>query len=238
MHDAGQFLGCVELQPRDDAKAVAQRVGQHAGAGGGAYQGEGLQVEFDGACGGAFADHDVDLKVLQRGVEDFFHHGAQAVDLVDEKNVVLFQVGEDGGEVFGFFQHRPRGLPQVHAEFVGDDVGEGGFAQAGWAKQQHMVHGLGAFFGRANEDLQLLAHLGLADILGEALGPQRAFNRFFIRRCRRRSHDAPRGLEVVGLNGHGCIIARRARDAACLECAPCKPSAVTFSAGPSLRSSR
>jgi hypothetical protein len=39
----------VELQPRDDAEAVAQRVGQHAGAGGGADQREGRQVELDRA---------------------------------------------------------------------------------------------------------------------------------------------------------------------------------------------
>ncbi len=42
--DAAEVVGVVELQPRNDAEAVAQRIGQHAGAGGGADQGERLQV--------------------------------------------------------------------------------------------------------------------------------------------------------------------------------------------------
>ncbi len=39
----------VEDQPQRDAEAVAQRRGQQAGAGGGADQGEGRQVDADGA---------------------------------------------------------------------------------------------------------------------------------------------------------------------------------------------
>jgi hypothetical protein len=76
-HDQAEFFRRVELQPGDDAEAVAQRVGQHAGARGGADQGEGRQVELDRARRGAFADHDVDLEILQRRVEDFLDHGAR-----------------------------------------------------------------------------------------------------------------------------------------------------------------
>ena len=49
LDDARQLLGRVELQPRDDAEAVAQRIGQHAGARGRAHQREGLQVQLDRA---------------------------------------------------------------------------------------------------------------------------------------------------------------------------------------------
>jgi hypothetical protein len=77
LDDAGQLFGRIKLQPRHDAKAVAQRVGQHARAGGGAHQGEGLQIELDAARRRAFADHDVDLVVLQRGVKNFFDHRAR-----------------------------------------------------------------------------------------------------------------------------------------------------------------
>ena len=95
VHDARQLVGRVELQPRDDAEAVAQRVGQHAGARGRADQREGLQVELDRARRRAFADHDVDLVVLQRRVEDLLDHRRQAVDLVDEEHVVALEVGQD-----------------------------------------------------------------------------------------------------------------------------------------------
>ena len=63
--------GVIELEAGDDAEAVAQRVGQHAGAGRRADQRERRQVKLDRARGRTFADHDVDLEILQRRVEDF-----------------------------------------------------------------------------------------------------------------------------------------------------------------------
>jgi hypothetical protein len=140
--------GGVELQPGDDAEAVAQRIGQHAGARGGADQREGRQVELDRARRRAFADHDVDLEVLQRRVEDFLDHRAQAVDLVDEQHVVRFEVGQQRGQVAGALQHRAGGLAQIDAHLGGDDVRQGGLAQARRAEQQHVVERLAALARR------------------------------------------------------------------------------------------
>ena len=214
--DARQFLGRVELQPRDDAEAVAQRVGQHAGARGRADQREGLQVELDRARGRALADHDVDLVVLQRRVEDLLDHRAQAVDLVDEEHVVALQVGQDRRQVLGLFQHRARGAAQVDAQLVGDDVAQRRLAQPRRAEQQHMVQRLGALLGRADEDLQLLARLGLAHVVGQALRAQRALDGLFVGRRGRGAEHAARRFEAVGLDGHGAIIGtsdqRRAGD--------------------------
>ena len=46
---------------------------------------------------------------------------------------------------------------------------QGRLAQAGRAEQQHVVQRLVAFFGRADEDFQLLTHLLLAHVLVEQL---------------------------------------------------------------------
>jgi hypothetical protein len=119
----GQVLRRVELQALDDAEAVAQGRGQQAGAGGGAHQGEGRQVELDGARRRALADHDVELVILHGRVEDLLHHRAEAVDLVDEEDIPRLQVGEQGGQVAGLLQHRARGLAQADGHLVGDDVG-------------------------------------------------------------------------------------------------------------------
>jgi DNA polymerase III delta prime subunit len=202
-HDALQLGRGVELQPRDDAEAVAQRVGQHAGARGGAHQGEGLQIQLDAARRRAFADHDVDLVVLQRRVEDFLDDGREPVDLVDEQHIVRFEVGQQRRQVLGFFQHRTAGLAQVHAQLLRDDVTQRGLAQAGRAEQQHMVQRLGAFPGGANEDFQLLAHLLLAHVLVQQLGPQGALDRLFLGRIGGGGHHARRGGKVVGLDAHG-----------------------------------
>ena len=72
--DAGEFLRRIELQALDDAEAVAQWRGQQAGAGGGADQGERWQVELDRTRGRALADHDVDLVILHRRIEDFLDY--------------------------------------------------------------------------------------------------------------------------------------------------------------------
>src|SRR3546814_21045363 len=63
--DAGQIAGVVELEPGDDAETVAQGVGQHAGARGGANKGKGLKVDFDAARRRPFTDENVDLIVFQ-----------------------------------------------------------------------------------------------------------------------------------------------------------------------------
>ena len=210
----------VKLQPRHDAKAVAQRVGQHAGARGRAHQREGLQIQLDRARRRAFANHDVDLVVLQRGVEDLFHHRRESVDLVDEQHIVFFEVGQQRRQVFGLFQHRAAGLAQIDAQLVGNDVAQRGLAQARRAEQQHMVQRLVALARRADKNLQLLAHLGLAHVVVQQLGPQRPLHRLFAARQRRGRDHARRvqsgrgsaggsgGLrrawrKIVGLNGHG-----------------------------------
>ena len=38
-------------------------------------------------------------KVLERGIEHLLHHAVETVDLVDEQDVALLEVGEDGGQV-------------------------------------------------------------------------------------------------------------------------------------------
>jgi hypothetical protein len=127
------------------------------------------------------------------------------VDLVDEQDVVLLQVGQQRRQVLGFFQHRPAGLAQVDAELVRDDVAQRGLAQPRRAEQQHVVQRLVALAGGADEDLQLLAHLDLAHVLVEQLGPQRALDGLLLRGHGRGGDHAlgRRGQEIVGLDAHG-----------------------------------
>ncbi len=194
VHDARELLGRVELQARHDPEAVAQRVGEHARAGRGAHQREGRQVELHRARAGALADHDVDLVVLERGIEDLLDHGREAVDLVDEEDVVGLEVGEDRGEVAGALEHRARGLLQVHAHLARDDVGERGLAEARRPEEQHVVERFLAVPRRGDEDLELLADLRLPHVFGELARAQRPFLALLHRRG-----GAP-GDEAVGFD--------------------------------------
>lgn len=126
--DPAEFVVGVELEAEEDAEARAQRGGQEAGSGGGRDEGEGVDAHDVGAGRGAGADHDVELVVLERGVEFFFHDGLEAVDLVEEEDLFGAEVGEDGGHVSLDLQGGAGGLLEGYVEFVGDDGGEGGFA--------------------------------------------------------------------------------------------------------------
>ena len=91
--------GRIEFEARHDAEAVAQRIGQHARARGGTDQRERRQIEFHRARGRTLADHDVDLEIFQRGIEDFLDHRRQPMDLVDEQDVVGFEIGQQRREI-------------------------------------------------------------------------------------------------------------------------------------------
>ena len=73
--------------------------GQQSGARGRADQRELLQRHLHRARAGALADHDVELVVLHRGIEDLLDRRRHPVNLVDEQDLVLLQVGEHAGEV-------------------------------------------------------------------------------------------------------------------------------------------
>ena len=72
LDDGPQVVGFVVVQPRHQAESVTQRSGDQTGPGRGADQAEPGQVESDGPCGGALAEHDVELEVLHRRVEHLF----------------------------------------------------------------------------------------------------------------------------------------------------------------------
>ena len=65
-------------------------------------------------------------------------------------------------------------MAQVHAQLLRNDMAKRGFAQTRRAKQQHMIERFLAFFGSADKNFQLLAHLLLADIIVQQFGAQGA----------------------------------------------------------------
>jgi hypothetical protein len=151
----------------DDAEAGAQRPGQQAGARRRPDQGEFLQRHLHRPRARPLADEDVELVVLHRRIEDLLDHRRQAVDLVDEEDLVLLQVGEHGGEVARLLDHRPGGRAHRHAELVADHVGERRLAEAGRAVEQDVIERLGAASRGGDRHLQVVADAILADVVVE-----------------------------------------------------------------------
>src|SRR4029078_7248295 len=88
--------------------------------GGVADEREFLKRHLHRAGARALPDHDVELVILERRIEDFLDRRRHAMNFVDEETFVLRQVGENGGEVAWFFQDRSRGRANRRAEFVAD----------------------------------------------------------------------------------------------------------------------
>ena len=145
---------------------------------------------------GPGADDDVELIVLERGVEFFFEDGLEAVDLVEEEDLFGLEVGEDGGQVALDLQGGAGGLLEADVELVGDDGGEGGFAEAGRAEEEDVVEGFAAGFGGFEGDGKLLLGFGLADEFGEAFGAELELDGIIV-------VDAGGGDEAVGLGAAG-----------------------------------
>ncbi len=159
--------------------------------------------------------------VLERRVEDLLDHRAQAVDLVDEEDVVGLEVGEDRGEVAGALEHRAGGLAQVHAHLARDDVRERRLAEPRRAEEERVVEGFLAVAGGGDEDLELLADLGLADVFGELAWAKRALLALFLRRGR------PSGDQAVGFDHDlaSCFRAWRMASASCRSPGSCLTAA-------------
>jgi glycerol-3-phosphate dehydrogenase len=107
--DLLQLLDRVEIEPDRDAETVAQRIGEQAEPRRRADQRELRQLDLHRARRRDLADDQVELEILHRRIEHLLHGRAEAVDLVDEQHVALFQIGEQRREVAGLGDHRAGG---------------------------------------------------------------------------------------------------------------------------------
>ena len=163
----------IEIEPDRDAEAVAQRIGEQPRARGGADQRERRQIDLDRTRRRPLADDQVELKILHRRIEDLLDRRIEPVDLVDEEDVALFQIGEQRREVAGLGDHRPGGGAEVDAKLARHDLRQRGLAEPGRADEQHVVERFLALARRLDEDAKIGARLLLADEFGEPLRTQR-----------------------------------------------------------------
>jgi hypothetical protein len=87
-------------------------------------------------------------------------------------------------------------------------VRQRGLAEARRTEQENVIERVAALPGRFDEDRQLLANLRLADVIGQASGPQRALDRFFLGGFRL-GRDQPvhrNAAKVVGLDHRGDLL--------------------------------
>ena len=95
------------------------------------------------------------------------------MDLVDEQDVAVLEVGQQRGEVAGLGDHRAGRGAEADAHLAREDAGQRRLAEPRRAVEQHMVERLAAALRGVDEHPQILARRLLADELVEALGPKR-----------------------------------------------------------------
>ena len=117
------------------------------------------------------------------------------MDLVDEQDVAILEIGEECSKVARLGDHRPRGGAEADAHLAREDASDRRFAETRWAVEQHMIERLAAALRRVDEHAQILARALLADELVEALRPQR--------RVRILRGALGRG-NAGGISGHQC----------------------------------
>ena len=166
-HDVLELVDLVEIEPDRNAEAVAERRRQQPEARRRADQREGREADLDRARRRPLADDQVELEILERRIEDFLDRRRQPVDLVDEQDVALFEVGEQRGEVAGPGDHRAGGGAEIDAELARDDLRQRRLAEAGRPDEQHVVERLLARPRRLDEHLEVGARLRLTDEFGE-----------------------------------------------------------------------
>ena len=106
LDDTGEDVGIVIFEVTIDAETGTEGRGEQTGTGGSTDEGEMVQVYLDRTCGRTLIDHDIDTVILHGRVQVFFHHRAQPMDLIDEKDIVGFERGKETGQVTGFIEYR------------------------------------------------------------------------------------------------------------------------------------
>ena len=154
-------------------KSVAQRRREQTRPGRGPHQGEFGEIDLHRAGTGAGADHEIELKILHRRIEDFLDRGVQPVDFVDEQHVAVFERGQLRGEIAAFGDHRAGGRAEIHPQFARDNLRQRRLAEAGRADEQHMVERIAPRLGGLDKDLEIFARHLLAGEIGKRQRPQR-----------------------------------------------------------------
>ena len=121
---------------------------------------------------GAAPDHEVELPVLHRGVEDLLDGRRHPVDLVDEEDVSGREIRQKRGEVARLLEDGTRRDADLGAHLAGDDVRERRLPEPGRPREKDVVERLAPPARRLEEDAELLLELRLPDEVRQRARPQ------------------------------------------------------------------
>ena len=129
----------------------------------------------------ALANHKIDAEVFHGRVKNFLESGEQAMNFVEEEEIVAFHGRENGGEVAFFLEQRTGTDFYGDAHLVGENLGEGGLAEPRGTVEQDVIESFAAGAGSLDGDLEIFFNARLTDVVGEMLRADARFEaRIFI----------------------------------------------------------
>ena len=182
-NDRAQLCGGIKIKPHRNAEAIEQGFCQQAGTGGRADQGEPRQLDLDRARRWPLPDHDVEAIILHRRIEHLFHSRGQTMDLINEENIICFQIGQQRGKVAGLGNHRPGGGAKINPQLIGHNLRQRCFAKPGRAVKQDMVKRFFAGLRRLDKDPQIILRQPLANKVIKTFRTQRHISVFGLARA-------------------------------------------------------
>src|SRR5262245_42745507 len=162
------------------AEAPAQRRGDQSGPRRRADQREFGQIEFHRTRRRPLPDHQIELEILHRWIQNLFNRRMKAMNLVNEEDVTFFKIGEQCGQIARLFDHRPGRGFDLRAHLAGYDLSERRFAQARRPVEQHVIQRFVARKSGFDEDAQVVLDLLLADVFAQDLWAQREFDLLLV----------------------------------------------------------
>src|SRR5258708_18273924 len=115
------------------------------------------------------------------------------MDLVDEEDVAILKIGQEGSKIPRLCDDWARRCPDPDTHLTRQDPGEGRLAQTRGPVEEHMVERLAAAFCSGHKDPKVFSGRLLANELIKALGAKRYISVFA---CSFRRRDAG------GIAGH------------------------------------
>ena len=169
LDDFRQLLGRVVVHVAEDAEPIPERRREHPGAGSRSHQGKPLKRNLESLRVSTLVEHEIDLEVFHRGVEELLDYLGEAVNLIDKEDIPNLQAGENSHHILGAFQRRTGCGDNVRTHRAGDDVGQGGFPKPRCAVKEYVFERFAPVAGGGDGDLHVLHHGQLTDIFIERL---------------------------------------------------------------------
>src|SRR5262249_27060488 len=143
------------------------------------------------ARGRPLPDHEVELEVLHRRIEDLLDDVVETVDLVDEEDLPALEVREDRREIARPLEDGPGRGPDPDRELVRDDVRERRLPEPGGTVEENVVEHVAPRTRRGDLHPQVLADRLLPDVVVERARPERRLDEDLVVH---RLRDDRRGL--------------------------------------------